>query len=332
MAQVNWLLVGAGDIARKRVAPALAGAPGSALAAVCDPRLDAALALAADFGGVPVFAELDEALAQSAAEAVYLATPIHLHAGQAARVLGAGRHVLVEKPLGLNAADSADAVRAAAAAGRVAGCAYFRRLTPRYRHAAEMLARGEFGRLVLVRLVYHSWFEPAPGDPKYWRVVRARSGGGPLSDMGSHMFDVLIGLLGLPERVVAYTANRAHAWDVEDTASALLCYADGPQVTASFSWASKAWRHEFEIVGTEAKLNWLPYDTGPVAKTVGRQTENLDLPSADNVHQPLVDDFVQAIREGREPACLLAEAARTNVLMDAIYQSAAEQREIRLGA
>jgi predicted dehydrogenase len=330
MADLSWLLVGAGDIARKRVAPALAKVKGSTLAGVCDPRQAAAQALAAEYGGVPVFADLETALRESPAAAVYLATPIHLHAPQAVQALQAGRHVLVEKPLGLDSRECAAVVTAAARTDRTAGCAYFRRLTPRYRHAQAMLARGEFGRLVLARLVYHSWFDPAPDDPKYWRVVRARSGGGPLSDMGSHMFDVLIGLLGRPASVYARCANLVHAWDVEDTASLLMTMPDGAQVTASLSWCAKAWRHEFEIVGTEAKVDWLPYDTGPITKTVGRQTESLDLPSHENVHWPLVEDFVEAVAAGRPPACPLAEAAQTTQLLDAISQSAAENRAIQL--
>jgi predicted dehydrogenase len=332
MAKVNWLLVGAGDIAHKRVAPALATAPGSALVGICDPRQEAARELAAEHGAGEVYADLAQALERTQADAVYLATPIHLHAAHANQALQAGKHVLVEKPLALSTPECELVLAAAAASGKTAGCAYFRRLTPRYQFAREMLERGEFGRLVLVRLVYHSWFSPAPDDPKSWRIVRARSGGGPLSDMGSHMFDVFIGLSGLPASVYARCENLVHKWDVEDTASVLMTMPGGAHVTASFSWCTKAWRHEFEIVGTEAKLNWLPYDSGPVSKTVGRQTELLEQPSADNVHRPLVEDFVQAVVAARPPACPLAEASKTNRLLDAIYRSATERREVSLPA
>lgn len=332
MEQVKWLLVGAGDIAHKRVAPALAAAPASALVGICDPRQEAARELAAQHSATEIYADLAEALERTQADAVYLATPVHLHAAHCIQALQAGKHVLVEKPLGLSTAECNLVLAASAASGKTAGCAYFRRLSPRYQYARDMLARGEFGRLVLIRLVYHSWFSPAPDDPKYWRVVRARSGGGPLSDMGSHMFDVLIGLCGLPARVYARCDNLVQHWDVEDTASVLMTLPGGAHVTASFSWSSKTWRHEFEMVGSEAKLNWLPYDSGPVSKTTGRQTEQLEQPSVENVHLPLVEDFVQAILSGRPPACRLAEAAKTNRLLDAIYQSATEQQEVSLPA
>ena len=330
MGTLKWLLVGAGDVARKRVAAALAGAAGAELTAVCDLREEDAQSLASEHGVDAVYTDLEEALDASGADAVYVATPVALHVPHAVQALEAGKHVLVEKPLGLTGAECARAVAAAEQSGKTAGCSYYRRLFPAYLQAREMLDTGAFGRIVLVRMVFHSWFAPGAGDPKYWRVVRGRSGGGPLSDMGTHMFDVLIGLLGQPVSVFARCENLVHQWDVEDSASMVMALPDGAQVTASFGWNSQTWRHEFEIVGTEAKVYWHPYDSGNVVRTVGRQVDELSLPPAENVHLPMVEDFVRAVREGRGPACPLSEAARTSALLDAVYESAATRQEAHL--
>ena len=330
MAPVRWLLVGAGDIARKRVAAALAGAANSELVAVCDTMEENARALAGEHHVAEVFSDIGDALSQTSADSVYVATPVWLHVDHAVLALEAGKHVLVEKPLGVVADECSRAIAAAERSATKAGCAYYRRMFPAYRQAREMIENGTFGRIVLLRMVYFSWFDPTPEDPKRWRVVRERSGGGPISDMGTHMFDVMIGLLGMPVKVHATCSNLVHDWDVEDTASVVMTLRNSAQVTASFSWASKTWRHEFEIVGTEAKVYWHPYDSGEVVKTVGRDVETLSLTPAVNVHLPIVDDFVQAVQQGRPPACPLAEAAKTNVLLDAIYRSATEHREIEL--
>lgn len=327
---LKWLLVGAGDIARKRVAPALASAPGSALAGICEVRPQAAAALAAEYQVAEVYHDLDAALAGTAADAVYLATPVGLHARQALQVLEAGRHVLVEKPLGLTAAECAPLLARAAREPARAACAYYRRFYPRFAYTKAMLARGEFGRILSVDMHCQSWFAPAPDDPKAWRVVRAASGGGPLADMGSHMFDACIGLFGLPVSVYARCDNLLQPWDVEDAATILMTLADGAQVTASFQWCSRTWRHDFEIVGADARLAWAPYDAGPLLKTVGRDKESIDLPNADNVHQPLVEEFVQAIAAGRQPNPSLDEAVKATVLLDAVYLSARERREVAL--
>jgi predicted dehydrogenase len=193
-----------------------------------------------------------------------------------------------------------------------------------------MVERGEFGRIVLVRMSYVSWFNPAPGDPKAWRVVPSKSGGGVLADMGSHMFDVLVGLLGLPAKVYAETRNLIQPYEAEDSAVVQMELGDGAPVVAAFGWNSRTWVHEFEIVGTEARLAWCPYDSGKITKTVGRETEELVLEDPANVHQPLVEDFSRAARGGGAPAVPLDEALKTNILLDAVYESSRRKREIRL--
>ncbi len=330
MDQVDWLLVGTGDVARKRVAAALSSADGSRLVGVCDVVPERARELAEEYGVGETYSRLDEALAETRANAVYIATPISLHVKQAIAALDAGKHVLVEKPLGLTAEECGRALAKAEETPLTAGCAYFRRFYPRYMMAQEMLASGQFGRVVLVRMAYFSWFNPAEDDPKHWRVVRAKSGGGPLADMGAHMFDVLIGLFGMPKTVFAKVDNLVHKWDVEDSAVILMTLESGAQVTASFNWNSKTWSHEFEIVGTEAKVKWHPYDGPTVLKTVGRDIQEIEMPNAENVHLPLVQDFVQAVLENRSPAVPWEEAAKTNILLDAVYESAGAGRELAL--
>jgi len=210
------------------------------------------------------------------------------------------------------------------------GVAYFRRFAPKYTMAKEMLTTGVFGQIVLIRMTYYSWFNPAANDPKYWRVIPEKSGGGPLSDMGTHMFDVLIGLFGLPESVCAKIATQTQPYTVEDSAAAIMTMPGGAQVVCSFNWNSKTWSHELEIIGTEAKVKWHPYDADSVVKTVGRDIQEITAPNHENVHYPLVEDFVSAVEEGRNPAVTAAEAAKTNRLLDAVYRSAAEGREVRI--
>jgi len=320
----QWLLVGTGDIVHKRVAPALQGN----IAAVVGER-SRAEAVAREFGAGAVYADLSEALRHCDAPAVYVATAVDRHRPSAVQALTAGRHVLVEKPLGLNFADASAVAAAAVHQPELrAGCAYYRRFFPRHAHLRQLLAEEKLGRIMLVRLCYWGWFNPSADDPKRWRVEKQRSGGGPLMDMGSHMLDQLISLFGMPATVYAKCDTLAQDYAVEDSASLVMTLPSGAHVTANFGWQSKTWRHELEVVGTEGKVLWAPADTGKVQLTLGRDTEELDLPNAPNVHQPLVDDFVAAVREGRAPAVPVTQALLTNQLLDAIYLSSSERREV----
>ena len=327
MDKVKWLVVGAGDIAHKRVMPAIAAEPRSEIVAVCDASAQRAEQAAATHGA-RAYTELGEALASADCEAVYLCTPVWLHTPHALEALKADKHVLVEKPVGLNYGQAGELIAAAEQSKRKCGVAYYRRFYPKYRMAQEMLRTGAFGQVVLIRMTYFSWFAPARDDPKYWRVVPERSGGGPLSDMGTHMFDVLIGLFGLPKRVYARAETLTHDYAVEDSCAAVFKMPEGAQAVCSFNWNSKTWSHEFEIVGTEAKVKWHPYDSDSVVRTVGRQVDELSMPNHDNVHFPVIEDFVSAIEEDRDPAVTPAEGAKTNRLLDAVYSSSRTNTEV----
>jgi len=324
---MKWLLLGAGDISQKRVLPALTAGSRSEVVGVCDVDEVRAKELASECGA-QAFIDYTTALADSGVDAVYVATPVFLHVPHATQALEAGKHVLVEKPAGVNYEQAAALAAAAEKASGKCGVSYFRRFASKYDMAKKMLADGEFGQVVLIRMAYFSWFNPPADDPKYWRVLPEKSGGGPLSDMGTHMFDVLIGLFGMPEKVYAKIATLTHDYPVEDSSAIIMTMPDGAQVTASFNWNSKTWSHEFEIIGTEAKVKWHPYDAPTVLKTVGCDIKDVEMPNHENVHYPLIEDFVSAVMEDRDPLVTAAEAAKTNLLLDAVYRSASENREV----
>lgn len=327
---LKWLLVGTGDIVRKRVAAALRDTPGSTIHAVCGGE-QRAEAIASEYGADRVYPDLDQALADPEAEAVYIATPVYRHRNEAVKAIEAGKHVLIEKPLGLSVADAQPIIDAAEANQVTAGCAYYRRCFPRYQALKQAVDNGELGDVTLVRTTYHAWFSPASDDPKAWRIDPKRSGGGPLSDMGCHMIDLVVGLFGLPVSVFAHAdALVQRDWSVEDSSAIVMRLANGAHVLASFGWNSKTWVHEFEVVGSEARIRWFPADTGKIVTTIGRDQTEIDSPNAENVHQPLIENFVDAVRAGCEPVCPVAEAVQTNRVLDAIYQSSRSGQTVSL--
>ena len=326
--KIKWLLIGAGIIAEKRVAPALSNSMDSELVGVCDIVEDNAKKIAGEYKADEVFTEIDDAMTNTQADAVYVATPVFLHVPTTIKALEAGKHVLIEKPLGLNAADCQRLIDLSEKHKNLkTGCAYYRRFYPAFDQAKQMIEAEEFGDINLIRMHYFSW-GGYPADN--WRVIKSKSGGGPLSDMGSHMFDVMIGLFGLPRSVYAKVGTKTHEYEVEDSAAIIMKMPNDADVIASFHWNSKTWTHEFEIVGTEVKIKWHPYDSGKVVKTAGRDITELDLPNAENVHQPLVEDFVKAIQNNTNPKVILLEALKTNVLLDAIYESSKIGKEVLL--
>ncbi len=321
MKKLHWLLVGAGDIACKRVAPALVKATDSVLAAICEVNIERRRGLMDSHGVDTGYESLEEALCDPKIDAVYLATPIRFHVPQAIMALQAGKSALVEKPLGLDAAEIQPLLDLAAQAPGMAACAYYRRASARFAMARRMLENGDLGEIVGGNMIYYSNFAPQPSDQKFWRVCKKESGGGPLSDMATHMFDFLIGLTGMPRMISAYCANVRYQWEVEDSAAMILTLGNGAPLTASFGWNAGCWRHEFELVGSKGRLTMAPFDSGDLVFASGREVKHIACPEADNVHLPLIQNFVDACLGRAELLVPLEAAVQTNMLLDAVYHS-----------
>jgi predicted dehydrogenase len=194
----------------------------------------------------------------------------------------------------------------------------------------EILRSGRLGQIVFVRAIWDTWYDPEPDDPKYWIVIKEKSGGGPLVGLGCHMLDLLIGMFDLPLSVRGLCETLTRQWDVEDTASAIGKLRNGAHLEVGFTWSSETKKQELEICGTRGRLLWSRADNGPVVLTLSQKRIERLMPNAENAHLPLVEDFVEAVLEGRPPVCSLQEAAKTNLLIDAIYASSAEHREVKL--
>jgi len=327
---INWLLVGAGDIANKRVAPALRDAANSKLLGLCEPDAGRRHAMAEMFGISKVYENLDEALKNSEIDAVYLATPVKFHVPQAIAVLEAQKAVLVEKPLGLEAREVSRLIKIARQSDNLVGCSYYRRASNRFAIAQSMIKSGELGTIVGGNMIYYSSFAPKAGEQKYWRVQKSQSGGGPLSDMATHMFDFLIGLAGMPKSVSASCANTIYDWEVEESAGMVLTLANGAPVTASFAWNAGCWRHEFELVGSEGRLTMAPFDSGDLIYASGRTVKAIPSPEAENVHLPLIQNFVDALSGDAKLLVPLEEALKTNMVLDAVYRASEQQKAVKI--
>lgn len=285
---LNWLVIGIGDITTKRVIPAIQAEPRSRLYGVVsrDPEKGARY-------GVGVWTNLDEALRDSAIGAVYVATPVFLHAGLTIAALRAGRHVLCEKPMAMNYAEALEMVGAGHEAGRVLGVAYYRRMYPKLRRAKELLAAGAIGRPVLAEISSHDWFNAEDGR-RGWLLDPRQAGGGPLYDTASHRIDALNFLFGKPLAVAAQLSNAVHQAAVEDNATVLIEYEGGLRGIVDVRRHSRVGRDEFRITGTDGEMDLSPLNSPSLVYPGGAE----ELPCHSNVHYPCIENFTGAVLDG----------------------------------
>lgn len=232
--------LGAGWIGRNRL-EAIVGAGAGAVAAVADAAPDVAARVVADHGGDVVAPDrlVDEA-DRLGLDGVVIATPSALHADQAIAALDRGLPVFCQKPLGRTAAECAAVVDAARRADRLLA------VDLSYRHLAavgavrEQLSAGSIGDVYAVDLVFHN----AYGPDKAWFTDPALSGGGCVIDLGIHLVDLALWLLGDGAKVDHVSSRLfvggrpldAGAGRVEDHALAQLDLADGTALSLACSW------------------------------------------------------------------------------------------------
>ncbi|MGD0225349.1 MAG: Gfo/Idh/MocA family oxidoreductase [Terriglobia bacterium] len=285
---LKWLVIGIGDITTKRVIPALLEEKRSELWGIVtrDP------AKAAPYG-VRAFTDLDAAMAAGGADAVYVASPVFLHAPQTLASLRAGKQVLCEKPMAMNYAGAKSMVEAARAVAKTLGVAYYRRAYPKVGRAKELIRDGAIGQPLLAYITCQDW-RSGEGAERTWLLDPIQAGGGPLFDIGSHRIDVLNFLFGEPRRVAGQLSNAVHSLDVEDCATVLIEYASKVRGIVDVRWNSRVRRDELRIIGTEGEMDLSPLSGPELVYPGGRE----ELPPSPNFHFPCIENYVAAVLDG----------------------------------
>jgi predicted dehydrogenase len=305
---LRWLVAGIGDITTKRVLPAILAEPRSSLAGVVTRNPAKAEAY-----GVPGWADLPRALEECGADAVYIGTPVFLHAPQTIAALRAGKHVLCEKPMALNYEEACTMQRSAEETGGTLGIAYYRRMYPKVARAMQLMAEGAIGRPVFAEATSHDWFFPTDGF-RAWLMEPALAGGGPLRDIASHRIDLMNYLFGAPARAAVHTSTLVHPVKVEDNATAMVDYENGVRGVVDVRWHSRVVRDEFRIRGTEGELELSPLNGPRLVHPRGTE----QIPPHANLHYPCVENFVSAVLEGAP----LVSTGRTALAAEWVMQHA----------
>ena len=317
--RVGWGLVGCGDIARRRVAPALRDLESCDLISVSRADAARAEAFAEEFGARRWHADWRDLLNDPEVEAVYIATPVHLHAPQAIAAAEAGKHVLCEKPMALSAAECVRMNAAAEANGVRLGVAYYRHFYPAVERVKELLKSGELGKAVVAQLNAFERFDPAPDHPRRWLLDKRQSGGGPMFDFGSHRVEVLLNLFGTPAQVSAVKGNALLRREVEDTACAVFRFEGGAQAVLTVTHAAREAQDTLEVFGSEGTVRADVLNEGRlrVRTAAGERFESH--PPHRNFHQPLIEDFARAVVEGRPPRVDGHAGQKVSEILELIY-------------
>ena len=260
-APVHWGIAGCGWVARDYVAPAMAAASTVRLTAVCDPDPAALSRIASEAPEIARHATLADFLATPGLEAVYVATPNHLHRPIVEAAARAGKHVLCEKPMATSLADAEAMVAACRGNGVRYATAFDQRFQARHRRLRELVREGRLGEITAVRVHYACW-TPADWSPPTtqgthdnWRIDPARAGGGAFIDLAPHGLDLAQVLLGEPlVETRGLLQRRVFDYPVDDGAVLVGRFRSGALLllNVAYNCPDHFPRRTLELIGTRA--------------------------------------------------------------------------------
>lgn len=328
-------IVGGGAITQVAHLPVLKKLKMTEVAAICDTDLPKARALADRFNVKDAFDDIEDLLRSDTLDAVVVCTPNHLHESHILAALSANMHVLVEKPLAMNAAAAQRIIRAAEKRGRVVMVGMNHRYRPDVQIVRSFVQGGELGRIESVR---GSWHVFRPGRTQLgWRQRRDQSGGGAMLDLGLSILDLAMWLAGnpTPVRVSASLEADGRERSVEQSGSAFVVCEDDISLFVDVTWRHLGAGERFGmgvrgIKGTATinpltvwkELHGVPTDVSPTGSG-SRENPFTASYRAEWAH------FAAAIAgEAKVPD--LQEHLVLHRVIDAIYRSAVDGRDVTL--
>ena len=320
MTEIKWGLIGCGDISKKRVAPGLRDAKNSRLISVNRSDFSKTESFAKEFGAEKWIKDWKDLISDSDINAVYIATPVYLHAEQTIAAAEAGKHVLCEKSMAMNTAEADKMLDACRANNVKLGIAYYRNLYPAVDRIKDIIAAGEIGKIVHLQSNNFENFNRQPGEPRYWLLENEKSGGGPMMDMGCHRIEVFTNIAGDVSQIKSFNDNIVYKREVEDSSIAHFRFENGATGILTSSHAAKEAKDTLDIYGSEGSIHVPVLNEGTITVISSNGTRTEKHPNHPNVHQPLIEDFIQSVLQNREPAVSGEMARAVTKILDKIYE------------
>lgn len=346
-------LIGAGGIAQNAHVPGYLSMPDDCeIVAACDVNPETLAQAAEKFSIARTTTDYHELLADPEIDAVSVTTPNAYHMQPTIDALNAGKHVLCEKPLAMNAEEAKKMCRAAKDSGKILQVALQMRFSSEGRFLKQFIDNGNMGDIYYARAKALR----RRGVP-HWGVFidKEKQGGGPLIDIGVHILDLTLFLMGYPKPVVATgktwdvlakDEQNANFWGefdrkkftVEDFAVGMIRFDNGAVVTLESSFMANMEDDPFEtqLYGTKAGAivrKWSPGSPVRIFKEIDQQYFELSpqkLPKVDSDHTAEVQAFVKAIQNNDSSPVPGENGLILNAVFDALYKSSETGREVEV--
>ena len=340
-------IIGAGGIARGVHIPGYQKLANAQVLAVSDPVQVSREGAAQQFNIADAYEDFREMLKRDDIHAVSVTTPNFLHAEATIAALEAGKHVLCEKPLAMNAQEGDAMVEASKRTGRKLMCGFHYRFTPEVQALKRFAEAGEFGEMYYARTTAMR----RRGIPGWGLFIsKEKNGGGPLIDIGVHMLDATMHVLGFPKPVSVSgktwqmfgkrpdVLGLMGQWDyqnftVEDFASAQIRFDNGAMLTLESSFVAnqeEADKMSFQVFGSQGGCSYNPLKMFKEEHHTLLDITPVHLPRNVQAHHEEIKSFVNSVANDEPVFTPGEQAVEITRIIDAIYASSESGREVML--
>ncbi len=317
------------------LAKAVAKTKSFQVVACTDPDQEVANKVTAESGNAGIYASIEAMLDKGNLDVVFVATPHHLLCPMTLTAIRAGKHVLIEKPIGLIEAEAVQIEKAAAKAAVCCEAGYSFRYLPAWLRVHELLNAGAIGEIVTIMGTFL-----LPPMLAGWTAT-PETGGGPLLFLGSHLIDQILWYIGAePVEVYASVTRRADT-KADETSAFQIRFSNGVIAQCVVSQASASMHYGLNIYGRAGRisLNTVGFlEQEIVVQSVVlpeyAQPTPIRLPLADDIrmvkHVAQLEAFAEAIREKHSPPITVCDGRKVLKVIDAVFRSGETGKPVQL--
>lgn len=334
MKKINWGIIGCGGIADKRTIPGLLLAENAQCVALMDKSEQILETVGKKYNVENLYTDINELLRQDNLDAVYIATPVFCHKENVIAAADAGKHILLEKPMGLTVSEATEIMDYCNKKNVKLCVGFMMRYHDGHEKIKSLIEKGDIGEVVSA---YAKFNCVSPVSEVKWRQTKAFSGGGTMMDMGIHCVDLLQHITGLnAKEVVGMSGNQIFKYpDTEDAATAIMRMENGALfvVEANFN-VDEAFGCKFEIYGTKgciaADKTIGQTETGTITLTdIDSQCKVVEYTSG-NMYEKEISRFSDAILYDKEVPITAQEGIFNQKIVEAVYESQQSGKKIIL--
>ncbi len=338
MGKIRYGIIGSGGIARKRTIPGLMLSKNAVCEAIMDLNEASLNEVGEEFGIKKRYTSIEAILADKDIDAVYIATPVFCHKEQVFLAADAGKHILLEKPMGLTSKEGEEMEEYCKARGVLLCVGFMMRLHGAHTEIKKLIDEGKIGTVVSAYAKFNCDY---PASKQLWRQSKAFSAGGTMMDMGIHCIDLLTYLTSLRiKEACAITGNQIYEYpDTEDAATGIYKMDNGAifTVEANFNLPDDLGGCKFEIYGTRGTIvaegTLGQVETGEVRYKIrdeierGWQTLSY---KAGNMYTKETSLFADAILSGSPIPVPASEAILDQKAVESAYESCETKKHIKM--